>query len=390
MALPKVMPSYACYGEYSKFFIGETHEFRIKSYSDINKAKSIRRSKDREELIKQTYLKWQDFKKYGFLSLNEIATLFNRSEQTIMKVIKDTELINDLKNIDMSVFVGKYIAYQEKIRLNRIQNSKNLKKVPTKVSDFLNKSLKAKVLWKYAFLNQECFEYTTDNNIFIDPYILGYWLGDGFSGDSRICGEKGDLLELKRYLNEKGIKYKDVSVKAEKTVGRIRLLDNMTIRALHSLDLICNKHVPSNYLMSTKKVRLKLLAGLVDSDGCVDESGNIEIIISNKNLALDIYRLVYSLGIHTTGIKYKTTFYIKNGKKFSGKIAYRICFTDTNIPLNLSRKKNRLLQNKKSSNRQFHNFFKECRRGEIAMCYEIILDSNNIIIPIKNENEIFI
>ena len=56
-----------------------------------------------------------------------------------MKVIKDTELINDLKNIDMSVFVGKYIAYQEKIRLNRIQNSKNLKKVPTKVSDFLNK-----------------------------------------------------------------------------------------------------------------------------------------------------------------------------------------------------------------------------------------------------------
>lgn len=386
--IPKIQQGYVCYSENSTFFIGKTHDFKVENYSHIYKTKSIKRSNTREERARQLYLRWQEFKKYEFLSLNEVAALFNKSTRTIREIIKNINPKQDLKNINMIIFVDKYIEYQEKIRLNRVKNGKTSKKNLTKISDFLKIDLKAKTLWKFAFPKQNCFEYNLDTNIFIDPYVLGYWLGDGFSRNNVICGEKHDLLELKEYLKKNNIAFKDVSAKTELTVGRIRLLNNMTLNTLRSLNLICNKHIPKNYLTATKAIRLKLLAGLIDSDGCVDKNGNIEITVSNKKLALDIYRLIYGLGIYITKVRYKMTSYTKEGKKLLGNGAYRLYFTDTNIPLNLSRKKDRLLQ-KKTFNKQLHNFFKSCKENKIDLYYEIKLDSDNIIIPLKSEIDIF-
>jgi hypothetical protein len=59
--------------------------------------------------------------------------------------------------------------------------------------------------------------------------------------------------------------------------------------------LINNKHIPHNYLINTRKNRLSLLAGLIDTDGYYGLS-YYEIYQKNKRLANDIVFLARSLG----------------------------------------------------------------------------------------------
>ena len=46
------------------------------------------------------------------------------------------------------------------------------------------------------------------------------------------------------------------------------------------------------YLLSSKDQRLDLLRGLMDTDGCVDKSGNCEFTQKKNNLAKDVYVLL--------------------------------------------------------------------------------------------------
>lgn len=66
-----------------------------------------------------------------------------------------------------------------------------------------------------------------------------------------------------------------------------------------------NKHIPNEYLTNDRETRLKVLAGLVDTDGSVRAEGH-EIRISqgpaNYRIVEDAYTLAMSLGF-SCGIK---------------------------------------------------------------------------------------
>ena len=65
------------------------------------------------------------------------------------------------------------------------------------------------------------------------------------------------------------------------------------------------KRIPKEYLINSRENRLKLLAGIVDSDGYVYNKGaNLSIVTKLKGLADDYAYLCRSLGFKVSVNKY--------------------------------------------------------------------------------------
>lgn len=140
----------------------------------------------------------------------------------------------------------------------------------------------------------------------VDPYLLGLWLGDGHCalGKKRgryAIGITSKEPEIINYLN---IQNKLISVYNKKNTCavslRISCLDDFYI-SLQNLKLLGKKSgtkfIPNNCKLSSIQFRLKLLAGLIDTDGYVPKNkNNIEITTKSLNMANDILDVVRSLG----------------------------------------------------------------------------------------------
>jgi superfamily II DNA or RNA helicase len=144
-----------------------------------------------------------------------------------------------------------------------------------------------------------------------DPYLLGYWLGDGASSHSGITTQESyiikylvELFKTKHtnlYLRYKGSHY-DYRINAIKGQQR----GNSFMQFLRKNNLLNNKHIPFNYKCNSRNIQLQLLAGLIDSDGY--HKGNCyEIVQKNTQLANDIVFLCRSLGFACYTKKCKKT-----------------------------------------------------------------------------------
>ena len=78
--------------------------------------------------------------------------------------------------------------------------------------------------------------------------------------------------------------------------------------------LINNKHIPQIYKCNSRKIRLELLAGIIDSAGSLSHNGYY-IICNNAKLLDDIIYLARSLGFAAYKSKYKKKFMYKGEKK---------------------------------------------------------------------------
>lgn len=134
-----------------------------------------------------------------------------------------------------------------------------------------------------------------DKDLPVDPYVLGSWLGDGFSASATLCGiDKGIFEEVEKrgyslvYRKESGSRHPDWKV--------ARVVD--LIKGLRQLGLIQNKHIPEIYLTASRKQRLDLLRGLIDTDGNVAATKNATVTFTQKNyrLAKQVQTLCNSLG----------------------------------------------------------------------------------------------
>ena len=156
----------------------------------------------------------------------------------------------------------------------------------------------------------------------IPPYLLGVWLGDGYSNSNRIaCGDQ-DVKEIVENINKTGV---ETSRKWYKTAWCVRVGTkcgryNAIKTALKEYGLLNNKHIPQEYLFGSVEQRTELLQGIMDTDGTASKAGQCEITQKNKRLIDDISKLLTSLGIkHSTKVKYASC----NGKKIKN---YRIMF----------------------------------------------------------------
>jgi len=187
----------------------------------------------------------------------------------------------------------------------------------------------------------------------LDPYLLGVWLGDGTTKESSITIANKELLDVisniinqynLKLSNPSGITYRIInnsftpSLPRRNTSGCIgvsiskgswisqytinnkrkqrsfSIAKNNAIKhsqqfntpsskgrsnyftdTLKTLNLLGNKHIPHHFKTNSRENRLKLLAGIIDTDGYVNKN-TIEIIQKNKQLSEDIEYLSLSLG----------------------------------------------------------------------------------------------
>ena len=110
--------------------------------------------------------------------------------------------------------------------------------------------------------------------------------------------------------------------------------DHGTVQAvLRKLEVLHDKHVPSAYLRGSIAQRKALLAGLMDTDGTVTPTGNLQFSVTSRRLADDVHELVLSLGHRAT----MTTKRVQ-GRSEASSTAYTINWSSDERTFRLERK----------------------------------------------------
>jgi len=219
--------------------------------------------------------------------------------------------------------------------LNKIHASDFIYECPVK--DYLNlsKSVKRNLKGYRVSVN------FPEKTVSFDPYIIGLWLGDGSKRGPVITSQDATILH---YLRDTLSKY-NLSLNYQSQYDyRISSFTgkegtNALIEALKKYKLINNKHIPHDYKINSREVRLQLLAGLIDSDGYADNKG-YEITQKNKMLAEDIVFLARSLG-YAAYMKECQKSCMYKGEKKTGTY-YRTIISGNilhEVPVKVSRKK---------------------------------------------------
>jgi len=160
--------------------------------------------------------------------------------------------------------------------------------------------LKTGSFWKYNYYLYRVGATFPESELPIDPYILGYWLGDGDNAAPRITTENPEVVEyFKNYAESIGLKLKQ-SDKLSYNIstgtrygGKNR---NTFLNELRALNVMSNKHIPNMYKINSRENQLKILAGIIDSDGCNLNNKCFDITLKDKKLLEDIIWLARSLG----------------------------------------------------------------------------------------------
>ena len=187
-------------------------------------------------------------------------------------------------------------------------------------------------------------------NLPIDPYILGYWLGDGTSTANQITRWKEDANHIISHISKSGYHYTTqddhscLRITFSKTpVGSRK---GSTKTDLRNLNLIENKHIPSTYLRASLEQRTQLLRGLLDSDGYVSKNGQVQYCTVDAQLANDFMELARTLGVRPT----MTTKAVK-GRDEEHSTAYLINGMFTRDHLALPRKRDRVPEKRRNLRR---------------------------------------
>ena len=173
----------------------------------------------------------------------------------------------------------------------------------------------------------------------IDPYLMGYILGNGgLSGWTNIISIPDD--ETVKRLNTLMLS----PLRLRKGgVYDYQIIDKSTNQAIETMGLKgCRsqeKVLPDHYLFNTVSNRIALLQGLCDSDGHAVHTGGVEYSTTSPDLKEAFITLVQSLG-GTCHVSERYSTYSYKGEKRTGRLAFRISVTlpwDI-IPFWLSRK----------------------------------------------------
>ncbi len=174
--------------------------------------------------------------------------------------------------------------------------------------------------------------------VLLDPYFLGLWLGDGNSHDQGITNIDKEIIDfLYEYAESLGL-----TIRREKGEGLSYWITegyskkSSLRQLLKNYNLISNKHIPEDYQLNTREVRLQLLAGLIDSDGSM--SDNIYYYTAkDKQLVQDIQRLANGLGFRCYYTE-DNSFYKNLGRNYQ---TYQLTISGMldEVPVKVPRKK---------------------------------------------------
>lgn len=189
----------------------------------------------------------------------------------------------------------------------------------------------------YQLPDTGCIEYPAAD-LPLEPYFLGAWLGDGTSTASTIVASPKDPEPI---LHIVSLGFKVTFEATHKTTGVISYgfgRQDVTTR-LRQLGCFIDKNIPEAYLRSSKRQRLELLAGLIDTDGHVEaQSGRVRISTASKALRDGILDLATTLGFRPYVVTAQPT--TSSSGIVGRKEVYQVCFQPAEeIPTHIPRKK---------------------------------------------------
>lgn len=207
----------------------------------------------------------------------------------------------------------------------------------------------------------------------LDPYYLGLWLGDGHSDRNDIVVNKTDDIEIGEFLYEYaesldyGIEERNNNSPSKNCVIKNYHLsspgqNNIVTQGLRDLGMLNNKHIPNNLNYLSQKNRLRLLAGLIDSDGSLSKSSSYsfyyEITMSREWLIDEILLLARLSGFDVKKSSKKGSGHNKKGNFYRVVIKGDIA----QIPVKVQRKK--IPENYKKTNKINSTGFTLTEEGE--------------------------
>lgn len=185
-----------------------------------------------------------------------------------------------------------------------------------------------------------------ERNLPLDPYLYGYWLGNGSATKPEITVRDSDVEDLISLIPY------PLHNRYPQTCGGSEIL---VYKALKSI-LVKNfrdKVIRPEYLRASETQRWALLQGLMDSDGCIGTRKGQGVYVSTiQELVESVQELLWSLGIKNVMTSCPSTRY---GKP-TGETLYQIRFTAfTDQPVSkLHRKSIRRREREKKTRSCFH------------------------------------
>lgn len=144
------------------------------------------------------------------------------------------------------------------------------------------------------------------NDLPLDPYFLGLWLGDGNSKGAAICtGESETEQWLATYASSLGMTVRIEHNSTNSNMVHLISSDdatrgrghhpNIVLNKLRQLSLLHDKHIPHEYKTADTATRMQVLAGLLDTDSHMSHNG-FDVVFKSEQLFDDVLFLARSLG----------------------------------------------------------------------------------------------
>jgi replicative DNA helicase len=200
-----------------------------------------------------------------------------------------------------------------------------------KLMDMLQRQRYQNRLWIETFSG----DFGRDDALPLDPWLLGVLIGDGTLRGSSLQFSTASVAMLQRLEKAVGedmllvhsdrCNYRIVIKGGAHCKGVLGVRENPIVAILRRLGvwgcLAEEKFIPACYLNACRPTRLRLLAGLIDTDGWVEKFGAIRFCTVSRQLAEDVAALVRSLG-GTANFFAKEPKYTHQQEQRTGQTAY--------------------------------------------------------------------
>lgn len=227
----------------------------------------------------------------------------------------------------------------------------------------------------------------------IDPYLFGFWLGDGDAAQARFTSMDPEIIQyLQEYADVNNYKLRIEDCTNSHNCKHLHLTTekgkpNYFIRTLKELGVFNNKDIPECYIKNDRETLLQVLAGLIDSDGTYNPKQHTFEITQydgHKNI-IDKAELICRI----LGLRIKRASRYSKERKFRDRLIkggvlqhrLRILYGHSAIPCKIKRKQStdRDGLKPKSAHDRYDTTFKIEKAG-IDKYYGFSLDGNQLFL----------
>ncbi|CAN5191813.1 hypothetical protein BH24ACT10_BH24ACT10_04960 [soil metagenome] len=192
------------------------------------------------------------------------------------RVVATTDPMTDRQCYEVLLSDGsRFVADAQHLWVTRTKGERS-RGLPgaARTTEALAASVRAGREWNHHIDLAVSAQYPTRDDLPVDPYVLGVWLGDGTTVSATITTADTGLNSVLR---------------AEGLLG--------------------GKHLPDAYLTAVYEQLLALLQGLMDSDGDADEVGRCQFVSTLEHLSDAVLELAASLGLRPVKRKKRVMLY---------------------------------------------------------------------------------